>query len=195
MKCPSCGHFYDDKASDREGPECADCHEETMNEVKLSAGGGDRRGLARIYIYVGPDGYAIADRRVGPGERRVATFRMWLQRYSDTIWVKGSVVPDLILALRRPSPVGDTISREQAIAALLRSQFTHDDTYAYTVAALRSLPAIAPDPIEDEFVAAAVALAELDYDSKNSVRAVYGIDRLAAQHRFSAAKAARDGAR
>jgi len=106
MKCPSCGHFYDDKASDREGPECADCHEETMNEVKLSAGGGDRRGLARIYIYVGPDGYAIADRRVGPGERRVATFRMWLQRYSDTIWVKVSVVPDLILALRRaPDPV------------------------------------------------------------------------------------------
>ena len=24
MKCPLCGEFYDDKASDREGPECAE---------------------------------------------------------------------------------------------------------------------------------------------------------------------------
>ena len=107
MKCPSCGHFYDDKASDDDGPECADCHEETMNEVKLSAGGGDRRGLARIYIYVGPDGYAIADRRVGPGERRVATYRStldWLLVGCDDDMSKDA--PQIILALRRAAREG-----------------------------------------------------------------------------------------
>ena len=121
MKCPSCGHFYDDKASDDDGPECPPCAEEEMSE--------------------------------------------------------------------------DTISREQAIAALLRSQFTHDDTYAYTVAALRSLPSIAPDPIEAEYREAAVALAEARWfvcngDGDDECRSQVPYDE--AVDRFSAAKAARD---
>jgi len=43
---------------------------------------------------------------------------------------------------------GDAISREQAIAAVLELNATAD--YSRAIAALRSLPSIAPDPIEGE---------------------------------------------
>jgi len=111
--------------------------------------------------------------RIGPGDRRVATYRMWLQRYYDTIWVKGSVVPDLILALRHPAPAGDTISREQAIGAVgderieplpgSEGDIAYNEAVHDCIVALRALPSVAPDPIEAEYVEAAVAKAIDDY--------------------------------
>ena len=97
MKCPSCGHFYDDKASDDDGPECPPCAEEMMA--------------------------------------------------SDVIGK------------------GDTISREQAIGALEGELLAYPDnrvrynTNRDAIAMLRSLPAIAPSPIEAERVPVAVRLA------------------------------------
>ena len=132
MKCPSCGWFFDDKASDHDGPECPPCAEEMMASDEIGK--------------------------------------------------------------------GDTISREQAIAALLRSQFTHDDTYAYTVAALRSLPSIAPDPIEAEYREAAQAHGEADIEFELCAcdprdDCPHWKAMVLTTERLLAARAARDGAR
>jgi len=51
---------------------------------------------------------------------------------------------------------GDTISREQAIAAVLELNATAD--YSRAIAALRALPSVAPDTIEAEYRDAAVDL-------------------------------------
>ena len=39
MKCPTCGDFYDDKACDHDGPECAGCAEEVMTSDEIGKGG------------------------------------------------------------------------------------------------------------------------------------------------------------
>ena len=84
---------------------------------------------------------------------------------------------------------GDTISREQAIAAVLELNATAD--YSRAIAALRALPSVAPDPIEAEYREAAVALAEAWVSNEPSID--YSAALLRTHKRFAAAKSAREG--
>jgi len=133
------------------------------SDVKLSNGGGDRRKVQQppCTMTFGPTGYKrdgvslpVLDERstTGPGERRAeGSYRAWLQACYDLSEDKIQC-PRVILALRRPSPVGDLISREQAIAALDSVGDDEIETYREgsvdenaavqaCIQALRSLPA------------------------------------------------------
>ena len=104
----------------------------------------------------------------------------------------------------------DLISRDAAVAVLVNEidgdDYENDGPLTRCIVRIRALPSIAPDPIEAEYVAAAVALAEAAYamddhienhispqDVDERVRLEISLEKSGL--RFAAARAARDGAR
>ena len=171
MKCPSCGHFYDDKASDREGPECAGCAEEMMASDEIGKGGGDRRyvtfeGLGTPPAWQRSDGVWYRDERTGPKDRRVATYRDWIG-----------------------APIQSCESPCEACNESAAKQLA-------LILALRR----APDPVEAEYREAAQAHGEADIEFElcscdAAVDCPHWNAMVLTRARLIAARAARDGAR
>jgi len=155
---------------------------------KIGTGGGDRRVYDRTLPgggYQISESHFARDRRIGPVERRRKDWET-ARFYLDTVSTGWGA--QVVLDLRRPSHDGDTISREQAIAAL-SSLYGYDENHpdiAPAIEEILSLPSIAPDAVEAEYREAAVAWAEAYHGGTN-------IEAADAYQRFRAARSRGEG--